>query len=77
MTRENERNASFMSPSKGLRGGLKAPSHHDRSIVLDEIFNDDELAQRKAEEAGKIFKVFQFFYLACMHVDGPIYNKTH
>ncbi|XXG72542.1 hypothetical protein AAC387_Pa07g1611 [Persea americana] len=52
MTRENDRNVSFMSPSKGLRGGLKAPNHHDRSIVLDEIFNDDELAQRKAEEAA-------------------------
>lgn len=61
MTKENDRNVSFMSPSKGLRGGLKGLSHQDRSIALDEIFNDDELAQRKAEEAGKIFQNFPFF----------------
>ncbi|XXG80111.1 hypothetical protein AAC387_Pa09g1051 [Persea americana] len=52
-TQKNEGNLSFMSPCKGLRGGLKVLNHHlEGSAPLDEIIDDHELAQRKAEEAA-------------------------
>lgn len=49
------------SPNKNLRG-LKAlvPSNDASSAIPEEVINDDELAQRKAEEAGKILPLDLF-----------------
>ena len=52
------RSSILTSPNKNMRG-LKAlvPNCNEitsNSAISEEVINDDELAQRKAEEAGKI-----------------------
>ena len=55
MPQESNTNSMFTSsPCKNLRG-LKALIANNEASNTEEIINDHELAQRKAEEAGTIF----------------------
>lgn len=51
MPQENDANLILISPCKNLRG-LKALIANNEASYTEEIINDLELAQRKAEEAG-------------------------
>jgi len=53
MRQESNGNATFSSPVKSLRGLKALVSNGDhQASAAEEIINDDELAQRKAGEAG-------------------------
>ena len=52
MPQETNSNQIFASPSKNLRGLKALVSNNFEASNTDDIFNDNELAQRKAEEAG-------------------------
>lgn len=51
MPQESNWDSVFFSPSKNLRG-LKGLICNNNNNEADEIINDHELAQRKADEAG-------------------------
>jgi kinesin family protein C2/C3 len=52
MPHETNHGSLFTSPCKNLRG-LRGLIPSNEACYTDEIINDRELAQRKAEEAGK------------------------
>lgn len=52
MPQETKSNPIFTSPSKNLRGLKALVSNSVEASHTEDIFNDNELAQRKAEEAG-------------------------
>lgn len=53
MPQETNSNSLFTSPSKNLRGLKALVSNNEAPFAFtEEIINDYELAQRKAEEAG-------------------------
>jgi len=52
MPHETNHGSLFTSPCKNLRG-LRGLIPSNEACYPDEIINDRELAQRKAEEAGK------------------------
>ncbi|XP_010252852.1 PREDICTED: kinesin-like protein KIN-14F [Nelumbo nucifera] len=51
MPQEANSDSTFTTPSKSLRGGLKGLNCQE-GLFAEEVINDDELAQRKAEEAA-------------------------
>ncbi|KAJ7963561.1 Kinesin-like protein [Quillaja saponaria] len=52
MPQESSCNSIFTSPSKNLRGLKALISNNNEASYTEEIINDHELAQRKAEEAA-------------------------
>ncbi|KDP32619.1 hypothetical protein JCGZ_13169 [Jatropha curcas] len=52
MPQETNNSSFFTSPCKNLRGLKSLISHNEASSYNEEIINDHELAQRKAEEAA-------------------------
>lgn len=56
MPQETNYSSSILtSPCKNLRGLKSLVSNNEASSYTEEIINDYELAQRKAEEAGKLW----------------------
>lgn len=55
MPQESCQNSFFTSPSKrGLKGLVTTMNKEASCTVTEEGFNDNEWAQRKAEEAGML-----------------------
>lgn len=52
MPQENNSNPLFKSPSKSLRGLKGLVCNNNEASYVEEIIDDRELAQRKADEAG-------------------------
>ncbi|XVE50907.1 hypothetical protein DITRI_Ditri01bG0201000 [Diplodiscus trichospermus] len=52
MPQETNSNQNFASPSKNLRGLKSLVSNNFEASNTEDIFNDNDLAQRKAEEAA-------------------------
>ena len=52
MPQETNSNQIFASPSKNLRGLKALVSNNFEASNTEDIFNDNELTQRKAEEVG-------------------------
>lgn len=52
MPQENNSNPLFNSPSKSLRGLKGLVCNNNEASYVEEIIDDRELAQRKADEAG-------------------------
>jgi len=58
MPQESSQNSFFTSPSKrGLKSLVSINKEASCTAATEESFNDNELAQRKAEEAGMVFNV--------------------
>lgn len=58
---QNQSNSLFNSPVKnfrGLKGNLGYNSSSNEVSNTEEMFNDRDLAQRKAEEAGTLILFF-------------------
>lgn len=58
---QNQSNSLFISPVKnlrGLKGNLGYNSSSNEVSYTEEMFNDRDLAQRKAEEAGTLILFF-------------------
>lgn len=54
-SKQNQINSWFISPVKnlrGLKGNLGYNGSNNEASYTEEMFNDRDLAQRKAEEAG-------------------------
>ena len=61
MPQETNNGSIFTSPCKNLRGFKGLMSSNEASYT-EEIINDRELAQRKAEEAGEISQHSIFYH---------------
>lgn len=63
MPQESSQNSFFTSPSKRGLKGLVSMNKEASCTATEESFNDHELAQRKAEEAGMFFNVPVYFLI--------------
>ena len=76
MREESNYNSIFKSPCKNLRGlkGLNSivnNNNSDASSYAEEIINDRELAQRRAEEAGTNYYAI---YLSPLQLENYFYS---
>ena len=62
MPQESNCNSIFSSPGKSLRGLKTLASGNEAAGYVEEIINDNELAHRKAEEAGIAFSFLLIYF---------------